>query len=137
MVYQLYQFIKKAFYINAFLIIKLSVSAVFRFRSTISILTPNQADGIKPSFLLALFTRLQTSSSLKSHHLTSRLTPSGSEATESRRALRRSLKKIKRRYRFWGERSETLILYIFNIYVYYIFSSLASPRVPRVSEVYE
>lgn len=74
MVYQLYQFIKKAFYINAFLIIKLSVSAVFRFRSTISILTPNQADGIKPSFLLALFTRLQTSSSLKSHHLTSRLT---------------------------------------------------------------
>lgn len=74
MVYQLYQFIKKAFYINAFLILKLSVSAVFRFRSTISILTPNQADGKKPSFLVALFTKLQTSSNLKSHHLASRLT---------------------------------------------------------------
>lgn len=74
MVYQLYQFIKKAFYINAFLILKLSVSAVFRFRSTVSILTPNQADGIKPSFLVALFTKLQTSSNLKSHHLASRLT---------------------------------------------------------------
>lgn len=74
MVYQLYQFIKKAFYINTFLILKLSVSAVFGFRSTVSILTPNQADGIKPSFLVALFTKLQTSSNLKSHHLTSRLT---------------------------------------------------------------
>lgn len=74
MVYQLYQFIKKAFYINTFLILKLSVSAVFGFRSTVSILTPNQADGIKPSFLVALFTKLQTSSNLKSHHLASRLT---------------------------------------------------------------
>lgn len=73
-VYQLYQFIKKAFYINTFLILKLSVSAVFGFRSTVSILTPNQADGIKPSFLVALFTKLQTSSNLKSHHLASRLT---------------------------------------------------------------
>ena len=73
-VYQLYQFIKKAFYINTFLILKLSVSAVFGFRSTVSIFTPNQADGIKPSFLVALFTKLQTSSNLKSHHLAPRLT---------------------------------------------------------------
>lgn len=73
-VYQLYQFVRKSYYINVSLILNLSVSTVFKFRSTISILTPNQADGIKPSFLVALCTKLQTSSNLKSHHLASRLT---------------------------------------------------------------
>ena len=58
-VYQLYQFVRKSYYINVSLMLKLSVSTVFNFRSTISMFPLNQNRRHKAVLLLALYAKVQ------------------------------------------------------------------------------
>lgn len=73
-VYQLYQFIEKVYYINVSSITNVSVSAVFRFRSTISMFPLNQNRRHKAVFSVG-FIRYRTGFIyVNSHYLTSALT---------------------------------------------------------------